>query len=398
MNTNGIDPYELGARLQEARRARGLTQEDVADRLGVARTTITAMEKGTRRIRPDEIIRLAELYGRSVNEFLRSRPRTPDFAVQFRAVVREDGADVFQAVEGFKRHCDNYLFLEALCESKWQPPVPEPYDVEGLPAERAGEFVARAERNRLGLGDGPIGDLRELLEDAYGLRIFFIPLPHRISGLFAYTHEHGGCVTVNKSQPPERQRWSLGHELGHFLTNRFHADVLESDELPGVSRHDRIADSFAKHFLLPGPAVERRFDEIFRAKGDAITPADLIGLADFFGVSFQSLLFRLEDLRRLPAGTWERLHRRGFKVREARALLNVSRREDCGDQFPRRYVILAGIAFAQGGITEGQLAELLDTDRLSAREMLAHLRNELGIDDLDLLQTVLAPRRRDQPE
>ena len=57
-----IDPRGLGQRLQEARKARGITQQDVADSLSVARTTITALEKGERRIRPDELIQLAKLY------------------------------------------------------------------------------------------------------------------------------------------------------------------------------------------------------------------------------------------------------------------------------------------------------------------------------------------------
>ena len=42
----GVEPRRLGRRLQEARVARGLTQQDLADSLGLARTTITAIEKG----------------------------------------------------------------------------------------------------------------------------------------------------------------------------------------------------------------------------------------------------------------------------------------------------------------------------------------------------------------
>ena len=56
-----IDPRVLGRRLQEARKARGFTQQDVADSLAVARTTITALEKGERRTRPDELIQMARL-------------------------------------------------------------------------------------------------------------------------------------------------------------------------------------------------------------------------------------------------------------------------------------------------------------------------------------------------
>ena len=60
------DPRAIGRRLQEARKARGFTQREVAESLGVARTTITALEKGERRPRPVELITMARLYGRSV--------------------------------------------------------------------------------------------------------------------------------------------------------------------------------------------------------------------------------------------------------------------------------------------------------------------------------------------
>ena len=42
---DAVDPRVLGQRLQDARRARGLTQQEVADSLELARTTVTALEK-----------------------------------------------------------------------------------------------------------------------------------------------------------------------------------------------------------------------------------------------------------------------------------------------------------------------------------------------------------------
>ena len=52
-----IDPAIIGERLAEARRARGLTQQQAAEFLDVARTTITAMEKGERRPRAVELVK-----------------------------------------------------------------------------------------------------------------------------------------------------------------------------------------------------------------------------------------------------------------------------------------------------------------------------------------------------
>jgi transcriptional regulator with XRE-family HTH domain len=56
-----IDPRVLGARLQDARRSAGLTQQAVADQMEMARTTIVAIEKGDRRISSAELIRFAKL-------------------------------------------------------------------------------------------------------------------------------------------------------------------------------------------------------------------------------------------------------------------------------------------------------------------------------------------------
>ena len=93
-----IDPQKLGQRLQAARRARRLTQQETAAFLGVARAMVTALEQGARRIRPDELIRLADLYDRTVSEFVGAREPIPDFTAQFRAAIA--GADTEAAPAG----------------------------------------------------------------------------------------------------------------------------------------------------------------------------------------------------------------------------------------------------------------------------------------------------------
>src|SRR5437016_4472323 len=65
----------LAARLRAARRDADLTQDEVARDLGIARTSLVALEKGERRVKPDELISLARLYGRTVDELL--RPSAP---------------------------------------------------------------------------------------------------------------------------------------------------------------------------------------------------------------------------------------------------------------------------------------------------------------------------------
>src|SRR5688572_28721809 len=83
-NLQDMSPAEVGRRLAVTRRARNLSQDDVARHLGVSRPTVVAMEKGTRGTKPAELISLAELYGCSLNELVGKRAFVPAFEPQFR--------------------------------------------------------------------------------------------------------------------------------------------------------------------------------------------------------------------------------------------------------------------------------------------------------------------------
>lgn len=58
------------SRLRQARLDAGLTQAQVAEKLGVRQTLVSKVELGERRIDPVELRRFAELYGRPLDWFL----------------------------------------------------------------------------------------------------------------------------------------------------------------------------------------------------------------------------------------------------------------------------------------------------------------------------------------
>lgn len=57
-------------RLKQARREAGLTQIEVAARLGQPQSYVSKIERAERRIDPLELQRFAEIYGRSMDSFL----------------------------------------------------------------------------------------------------------------------------------------------------------------------------------------------------------------------------------------------------------------------------------------------------------------------------------------
>src|SRR6266576_1906275 len=150
---DSIDIRQLGKELQDARKQRGITQEAAAEVLGVARTTITAIEKGERRIKAAELIRLARAYGRQVSDFVRQRSQVESFQPQFRAEFRGpylltdlDEQAITPSIATLEALCRDYLELEEIMEAPLVRKYPPIYEVAGLPTEQAAESVAIEER------------------------------------------------------------------------------------------------------------------------------------------------------------------------------------------------------------------------------------------------------------
>ena len=180
---------------------------------------------------------------------------SPGFIVQFRATRRDDtpanGSKREADIQRFEDFCRWYVELETLLDAPLAKRYPEEYDIAGANPEQAAEMVAAAERNRLGLGDGPIGDLWGILETDVGLRIFAFPMQDRhTSGMFVASADLGGCIAINANHPRERQRMTLAHEYWHFLTDRYKAEITVM-QWGKVSQHEWDADAFARYFLMP---------------------------------------------------------------------------------------------------------------------------------------------------
>jgi transcriptional regulator with XRE-family HTH domain len=65
---------QLGRRFREVREYLGFSQQMVADRTGIARSSISDIERGARRVDSLELKKLARLYRRPAGYFLDERP------------------------------------------------------------------------------------------------------------------------------------------------------------------------------------------------------------------------------------------------------------------------------------------------------------------------------------
>lgn len=373
---DNIDLRYLGELLQQARKKCGMTQADAAKVIDAARTTIVAIEKGERRLKPNELIKLARAYGRAISVFVRPSPVIEPFAVQFRAAYQrseQEEARIDPIIQRLEELCRNYLELEKIVDAPLPRNYPQEYDVASMPIEAAADSIAIAERQRLGLGDGPIPFLRDILEQSVGIRIFYLKMPAKYSEIYSYDEQVGGCMAINLDHYEERRRWSMAHGYLHFLAHRRKPVVDFEGQYQRIPESERLAEAFPKYFLMPSSGLLRRFNDMYCTHGK-FTPTNLFTLAHYYGVSIEALGYRLEDMGLLHSGTLERLRDRGLKVRKIQQELGLEEIQHRTDIVPVHYQHLAIEALDQGLITEGRFADFLGVDRLEARRIAEALR------------------------
>ncbi len=368
------DSAEIGRRLRRAREAKGITQAAAAGAIGVARTTLVAIEQGRRVWRPAEIQRLAATYGTTANQLLRAEAVHVHLAPRFRKLQGSDTGEADAAAHLLGDLVRAEVELENLLGIQ---------RTENYPPRRAilpGDVRLQAEnhvqelRQWLGLGQAPVRDVISLLELDLGVRVYIRPIESRISGLFAYEAGVGACMLLNAKHPPSRRTHTAIHELAHFVSAR-DVPVVHYRRQQATSREERYADAFARAFLTPERAVRERFRAL-TAESGILTRRSVILLSHAFGVSREALVRRLEDLRLVDRGAWDFFQTTGritqAHVQEALGDLDQSEAQAAEGRGPTtlRLAALASEVYRKELLSEGQLANLLRLERPELRQLL----------------------------
>lgn len=373
MKYESLELAGLAERLIAARKAAGLTQEEAAAHLEMSRPTFIAIEKGTRRPKPAELIKLAERYALPINNLLRSAAKPQPLSPQLRAgldLAANEHPGLKHAIETLAGYIDDYSYLESVVISRRGTLFPPQLRIAPGSVEKFAEHCAQEERARLNLGvHQPVSAPRKVLEEV-GVHVFMEKLDSNLSGLYVFVPDFGYCILINRAHPRERRNWTIAHEYGHFLLERDKPGVDYLRPLQRKPQGERFADAFAAAFLMPEPGVQRRFYDEIERSGD-FKVADLCRMADHFSVSMQAMTVRLEELSLIPRGSWDAIIDAGVPVRALKqeAGIEPAANQDSLEPYPQRYKLLAVEAFERELITEGQLARLLRCSRIQAREI-----------------------------
>lgn len=129
------------------------------------------------------------------------------------------------------------------------------------------------------------------LATALGLKVVLAALPLKISGMIKPDDNGSFIIKINRFEPKERQRFTIAHEIAHFL---LHSDKIQAGVVDSVlyrsklsSRLEAEANRLAADIVMP------------RHKIEALAPSGqtalVANLAEMFQVSRQAMEIRTGD-------------------------------------------------------------------------------------------------------
>lgn len=130
---------------------------------------------------------------------------------------------------------------------------------------------------------------------------------------------------------------------------------------------------------MPKEGVDKFFQEAGLAEGDKVTPEDVIYLQNHFGVSYQAMLYRLQNLGWIDEEDRERLS--SYSPSALARRFGIQRKNEKEPQaLPERYFRLAVQAYEKGEINLGKLVELFKPIKEFNRKEIIELLRELDIE------------------
>lgn len=114
-------------------------------------------------------------------------------------------------------------------------------------------------------------------------------------------NEERAIITIDTKSPPERQRFSAGHELGHWMFDRGKASMSSCEENVFVkewSKHnpETRANRYSSDLLMPEAMFKRQANSLRRIDFNTVK-----ALAKIFRMSLTATAIRLAERGPLPA-------------------------------------------------------------------------------------------------
>ena len=263
----------IGKNIKFYRLLKGISQEDLAQQIGLNKMAVSNYEMDKRNPEMAIIQKIAEALDVSLSALL---------SQQDQQLVIEHGA--FRKQSSIKKGTQDLIFgkldrylgrlfnVVSILGETVLAPSPSIERKRMMNCEEAGQYL----RKLLCLpSNGPIGNITDILENN-GYIICPVEMDERgFSGNSGMVNNRP-YIAVNTTMPAERQRFTLIHELAHLVF------IFNDDE-----DDEKLVDGIAGAFLLPEQDIRR---ELGPKRNSIIS--DLRIIQKEYGVSMSSIVVR----------------------------------------------------------------------------------------------------------
>ncbi|MFM0069035.1 helix-turn-helix domain-containing protein [Paraburkholderia aspalathi] len=286
-------------RFSLARRRRGFTKREVAERIDVSERSVSAYERGDQEPDPSNVQRIATALGFPEAFFFAGDPKELSGSVaSFRSMSKMSARQRDSALGSGAIG----LMLNEWLERNFNLPAPDLPDLGREPGRltdpaRVEDFeekvpfptistaygpeaAAEALRSQWGLGELPVKNVIALLESK-GVRVFSLAIDAKEVDAFSMWHGGTPFMFLNTYKSAEHCRFDAAHELGHLVLHR-HGQT-QGPEL------EREANAFASAFLMPRKSVLAYAPRVATLPG-------LVRAKHYWKVSVAALNYRLHSL------------------------------------------------------------------------------------------------------
>ena len=320
----------IGRNISYFRQQQGLTQQQLADALGINKMAISNYEKGKRQPNIETVKAICKALDISLMQFMAYSEGVELSAGHFQNSDLLTAAQK-ESIEAQIRYAAQRYYDACLCANA-------PCDRCDLPAEKIAlpedlAVAAKYMRSAIGLPkSGPVGNLTYILENNGIIVVLVSPRKRgKFSGYNAISNKGFAIISINSNYDGVQQRYALACELAAML---FH-DTDNAD-----------LDDIVNHFLLPTSNLHREIGE----KRKHLSLAEIRYVCEEYGIAPQVVAMRAEQEHIISHSAYQQLLRQksemqGFVLPQER---------------PTRLEQMVQRALADGEINEARVAELLN--------------------------------------
>lgn len=299
----------IGARIRQLREGAGLQSQELAASLGLDPSAMSNIENGKRSVKSGELATIASVLGVSPLAILSDDSFLGDLPVAARSP--HEPASASAALARLRALAELHQVLS-------DHGVGGPRSaLEELPTVDLDDWLQSADKvsgwardhyfPMMGLlPKDRFADLAEAIERNFGVDVMVEDYsPGEILGACITDHRFP-LILVNRDQSISRALFTLAHELGHVLSGEGEQAMTLDINLTEHTAPEMFANAFAASFLMPTSNVQAIIDQ------ERITSKGLARMVTEFGVSFESLVYRLHNLGYISAAQRDQLRSRGW--------------------------------------------------------------------------------------